>query len=44
MMEYFEEYTYFGPDREAKVAAANELVPRSKRQCVRSLRTSNLRS
>ena len=27
MMEYFEEYTYFGPGREAKVAAANELVP-----------------
>ncbi len=26
MMEYFEEYTYFGPDREEKVAAANELV------------------
>ncbi len=27
MMEYFEEYTYFGPNREAMIAAANELVP-----------------
>jgi len=27
MMEYWMEYTYFGPDHEAKVAAANALIP-----------------
>ena len=27
MFQYFEEYTYFGPQREARIAAANALVP-----------------
>jgi uncharacterized protein YbjT (DUF2867 family) len=27
MFQYFEEYTYFGPQREAHIAAANALVP-----------------
>ena len=27
MFQYFAEYTYFGPQREAHVAAANALVP-----------------
>ena len=27
MFDYFEAYTYFGPDREAHIAAANALVP-----------------
>lgn len=28
MFQYFEEHTYFGPDAEARIAAANALVPR----------------
>jgi uncharacterized protein YbjT (DUF2867 family) len=27
MFEYFEAHTYFGPDRETKIALANEIVP-----------------
>jgi len=27
MFQYFEEHTYFGPDREARIAVANALVP-----------------
>jgi len=27
MFQYFAEHTYFGPQREARIAAANELVP-----------------
>ena len=27
MMNYFEEYTYFGPDAECKIAQAHKLYP-----------------
>jgi hypothetical protein len=28
MYQYFEQYTYFGPEHEKRTAAANALVPR----------------